>query len=450
MLRVDAVAQRPVTDPPTTAGGHARESLSADDAAILGLESDAIAGHTLKLMLLAPGGPPLDVDALRASVAERVVNAPRATQRIDMSGAGPAWVEDERFDISRHVRRLQGSTGTDEYALRDVASQLMSERLDHTRPLWTLDLVGPLADGREAIVARIHHAMADGVSCIRFLGAVLWDVDPAEHGPEPSRPKSGPAPTRRVTEVLHLPGALHRELGGRGGRSPFDRPIGSARALAFVVTPLAELKAIGHARPQRSTVNDVLLTIVAGGLRRWLLSGPGTLPRLRAQIPVSLHHRDDSQDALGNRDSFLNVDLCVGDADPLDRLARISAETARRKRLGDAEELFDLFHALGRFPHVAHAATRLAGDPREFSVSISNVPGPSGPVRVAGREVEHLYSAAEPAARHALRVSAISCAGTVGIGLCSDPGVLPGIGDLAAAVEESWVELRTAALGQAS
>jgi hypothetical protein len=253
-----------------------------------------------------------------------------------------------------------------------------------------------------------------------------------------------------VTEVLHLPGAVHRELGGRGGRSPFDRPIGSARALAFVIAPLAELKAIGHARPHRSTVNDVLLAIVAGGVRRWLLSGRARLPRLRAQIPVSLHHRDESDDTIGNRDSFLNVDLWVGDADPLDRLDRISAETSRRKRLGDAEELFDLFHALGRFPHVARAANRLAGDPREFSVSISNVPGPSGPVRVGGRHVERLYSAAEPAARHALRISAVSCAGTVGIGLCTDPAALPGVADLADAIEESRVELRTSALGEST
>jgi WS/DGAT/MGAT family acyltransferase len=249
-----------------------------------------------------------------------------------------------------------------------------------------------------------------------------------------------------VTEVLHLPGAVHRELGGRGGRSPFDRPIGSARALAFVIAPLAEMKAIGHARPHRSTVNDVLLAIVAGGVRRWLLSGRARLPRLRAQIPVSLHHRDESDDTIGNRDSFLNVDLPLAEPDPRARLDAIRAETARRKRLGDAVELYDFFHALARFRHLAGAVERAAASPHEFSLSISNVPGPGAALEVLGRPVERLCTVAEPADHHALRVSAISCAGELAIGLCTDPEALPGVRSLAEAVDRSLAELRAATI----
>ena len=217
------------------------------------------------------------------------------------------------------------------------------------------------------------------------------------------------------------------------------------RELAFAIAPLSQLKAIGHSRPGHVTVNDVLLASVAGGLREWLLSGHEALPRLRAQVPVSLHHRDEGEGELGNRDSFLNVDLPLGDPDPLSRLDRISAETAERKRLGDAEELYDFFHALARFRHLGRAVERLAGGPREFSLSISNVPGPRAPVSVAGRLVEQLCSASEPAARHALRISAISCAGTVGIGLCTDPEALPELSRLADAIERSFAELRVAA-----
>jgi hypothetical protein len=194
-------------------------------------------------------------------------------------------------------------------------------------------------------------------------------------------------------------------------------------------------------------VNDVLLAVIAGGLRDWLGFGSAATPHLRAQVPVSLHHRDENASDLGNRDSFMNIDLPLDDADPLDRLDRIQAETSERKRLGDAEELYELFHALGRMKHIGSAAQRFAGSAREFSLSISNVPGPAVPVGVAGRRVQHLFSSSEPALHHALRVSAISCAGDIRIGLCTDPQALPDIARLADAIENSFAELRSAAIG---
>ncbi|MGB2921889.1 MAG: WS/DGAT domain-containing protein, partial [Mycobacterium sp.] len=242
------------------------------------------------------------------------------------------------------------------------------------------------------------------------------------------------------------PEALLRELGRPGPRSPFDQPVGAARELAFTVVPLAELKAIGASRPDRATVNDVLLAVVAGGLRDWLSPDGAAVHRLRAQVPVSLHHRDEAAADLGNRDSFINVDLPLAERDPLTRLDLIRAETARRKHLGDAEELFDLFHALGRLRHVGAAAQRLAGSAREFSVAISNVPGPAASVGVAGRRVLHLFSSSEPAVHHALRISAISCAGDVGIGLCTDPHALPDVARLADRIEAAYSELHAAAL----
>lgn len=141
-----------------------------------------------------------------------------------------------------------------------------------------------------------------------------------------------------------MPGAVLRELGHPGTRSPFDRPITASRELAFTVAGLAEVKAIGASRPSRATVNDVLLAIVAGGLRDWLGVSGAAGPHLHAQVPVSLHHRDESASDLGNRDSFINVDLPLAEADPLVRLDLISAETTKRKHLGDAQELYDLVH----------------------------------------------------------------------------------------------------------
>ena len=428
--------------------GEDAADLSPDDAAILALESRAIAGHTLKLCLLGPSGEPLDLEALRASVGERLAAEPLGRMRVERAGARPRWVPDEGFDVAAHVGRRELGPELDEEALRRAAGELMAERLDHDRPLWRLDVVGPLADGREAIVARIHHAMADGISSVRFLDAVLWDV--ATDSPEPAErrraaPPTGATKPSPLREASRLPGAIRRELGALASRSPLDREIGAARELGVAGAPLTDLKRIGAARPDRATVNDVLLAAVAGGLREWL-GGDRRLPRLRAQVPVSLHHRDEEPGQLGNRDSFLNVDLPLAEPDPRARLDAVRAETAKRKQLGDAAELYDFFHALARFKHLAGAAERVAASPHEFSLSISNVPGPPAAVEVLGRPVERLYSVAEPAEHHALRVSAISCAGELGIGLCTDPEALPGVVALAEAIDGSLAELRRATI----
>jgi diacylglycerol O-acyltransferase len=431
------------------------QELSADDAAILALESSAIAGHTVKAIVLEPGASELDLGALRASVAERIAPDSRGRQRVELGGeGGPRWVVDERFDVAAHVRRRPDTAGLDDAGLWRAAGEIMSERLDHARPLWAIDLIGPLADGREVLFARVHHAMADGISSVRFLGSVLWHSDPDPDASAPANPPPGsstrpaasarPPERTRAAEIAHLPGALRRELGARASESPLDRRIGSARELAFATVPLAELRRIAATRPEHTTVNDVLLAIVAGALREWL-AAEGRLPALRAQIPVSLHHREEGEGELGNRDSFLNVDLPRDEPDPLARLDRITAETSQRKRLGDAQELYDFFHALARFKHLGRAVERFATSPHEFSLSISNVPGPRGIIRVLERRVEYLGSAAEPADRHALRVSAISCSGTVGIGLCTDPEALPGVGGLAEALHRSRVQLSAAA-----
>jgi hypothetical protein len=140
----------------------------------------------------------------------------------------------------------------------------------------------------------------------------------------------------------------------------------------------------------------------------------------------------------------MNVDLPLGEPDPLVRLDRISGETTKRKRLDDAGEMYDLFHALGRLPAIDRAVQQLAGSAGEFSLAISNVPGPATQVSVADRVVRHLFSSSEPGAHHALRISAISCGGDIGIGLCTDPTALPDIAGLAGAIERAYAELNRA------
>jgi len=426
------------------------DPLSADDAHILSLESDSITGHTLKLVILEPGTGPLDLDTLRSAVEQRLATQPRATQRVDTTGGDPRWVAAGAFDLTHHVRRVPSPGAATDADLWRIVSGLMSEHLDRTRPLWTFDVIGPLADGREAIAVRIHHAMADGIACVGFLESVLFDT--GRDSPEPEGHRTGlkptAAPLSREGEVLRMPGALVRELGHRASHSPFDRPITVARELAFTAAPLAEMKEIGASRPGGATVNDVLLAIIAGGLREWLPADESRR-HLRAQVPVSLHHRGADANTTGNHDSFINIDLPLGQADPLIRLDLISSETTRRKRLDDAGQMYDLFHALGRVKLIDRAVQHLAGSASEFSVAISNVPGPGYPVSVADRVVQNLFSSSEPGPHHALRISAISCSGAIGIGLCTDPSALPDIAGLTDAIGRAYSELRDAAIGPA-
>ncbi|PZU36379.1 MAG: hypothetical protein DI573_13800 [Microbacterium sp.] len=427
--------------------------LSADDARILALESSVLTGHTLKLMVLSPGTP-IDLEALRASVQARLVDAPRGLERVVAGAAGerPRWEAVDGVDVAAHVRRRAGTECTTSEDLCRVVSELMSEHLDRSRPLWTLDVIGPLADGREAIAARMHHAMVDGIAGMRFLEAILLDPHdtPARAGisrsvASDSRP--APSPTLGAGDWARFAAAIARELGHPGSRSPFDRPVTGARELAFATMPLDALREIGASRSEHATVNDVLLAAVAGGLQTWLGDAADGLD-LRAQVPVSLHRRDEDPATAGNRDSFLNVDLELAATDPLERLDRISARTRMEKQAHDPELLYELFHALGAVPLVDAVAHRITDTSREFSVAISNVPGPRVPVAVHGRRVEGLFSSSEPAPHHALRIAAISHSDQMGIGFCTDPTVTPGVRELAEAVAEAYRELQRAALGE--
>jgi WS/DGAT/MGAT family acyltransferase len=455
------------------------ERLSPEDARILRLESDVIAGHTLKVVLAKPpeGEDPPTLELVRRRVRSRLAGIRRARQRLAPTPLGiatPAWVDDASFDIRRHVR-LATEPVRDRADLFAFAGKVMAERLDHTRPLWCIDYAGPLEDGRIALVIRIHHCMADGVTALRFLSRLLWDDgdgrDPGE--PDSWEPEREPGPARMVAagvgsrardlggaiagtakaavsprrwreagrELVALPGTLRRELWPLGADTAFDRHIGGDRELAFTSCSLADLKRIEHAAGEHVTVNDVVLAMVAGAIRRWLSSHHERMETMRVQIPVSMHHRDEDGDAFGNRDSFLFCDLPISEPDPRARLAAINAETRSRKDHHDPAELYSFFHSLSHIRPAYKLASGFASGPREFALSVSNVPGPREPVSLLGGEVTELYSAAEPADRHALRASAISLAGRMGLGFCTDPGTVPGVADLAEGLDESLEEL---------
>jgi len=432
-------------------GKATRERLNQDDAQILRLESAVIKGHTGKVIVIAPGsdGQSLSIDRLRDQVGRRMSAFPRLSQRIEEPRLGlgrPAWVEAPEVDLDWHVAEARRADPLSDEELRQAAGELLSERLDHTRPLWRLDAM-PLTGERMAIVGRIHHAMADGVSAIRLLAGILWDTKGQEQAPPRASQKAGAPPPaadgRETRIVVGLPAALRREL-RRGRDTKLDQHIGAAREVAWTTFPLERLKRIERGAAGHVTVNDVVLAVVAGGLRRWLPDIGGIADDLRVQCPVCLHAREEAGGQLGNRDSFMNLDLPISEPDPATRLQLINTETSERKLDHDADALYAFFHALGRFRPLYRGVTRLTSGPREFALSVSNVPGPRQRPVVLGHAIEQFCSFAEPADRHALRLSIVSLGGELAFGLCSDPDAISDLDGLRGALADSIAELEGA------
>jgi WS/DGAT/MGAT family acyltransferase len=350
-------------------------------------------------------------------------------------------VDDREFSVQRHLR-ARGPA--DDVGLRHIVGEVMSQPLPRDRPLWAMDVVGPLTGGRTALVWRIHHALADGMTAMRMARGLL--LEPAiEEASEPPRPAPAPpAPPSPATPVARpAPAILRRELGARASRSPLDRPVGPRREVAFSSAPLDELTRIGHAAPEPATVNDVVLTAVAGALRGWLDWLGAPLERLRVKVPVSLHRPGEHD--LANRDSFMFVDLPLEQADPVERLVAVARETRERKRGHDAQALDEFFQDLSHFSRsLERFAEHWAMSPRVFTLNVSNVPGPRGPQGVLGSPLLELHSLAEIAHRHALRVAVVSAAGLISFGLCSDPDAVDGLDAIAHGIEREIEALASA------
>lgn len=454
------------------------ERLTREDAEILELERGPIAGHTLKVLVLErpPGTPPLKVERLRERVAARIHLVPRARERLARTPLGlaaPVWVDDDAFDIERHVRRAPTRGTVSQARLRELAGEAMSGRLARDHPLWDLELVSPMANRRAALIMRFHHAWADGATAMKVVRALLFDGedDGAADGwvpkPAPGDPEliaravadrvgglagAAEALARTVTsparwrlgaeEITRLPGAIGRELLPGEGESPFSGTIGRKRAVAYTAAPLADYKAAEHAAGEGVTVNDVVLAVVAGGIRTWLRHKTGVETPLRCKVPVSLHRRDEGPD-VGNRDSFMIIELPVGEADPWARVASVHRQTAERKRHHDAETLDALFSDLASFaPPVERWLTRVTSSSREFAINVSNVPGPREPVTILGAKLMEMLSNSEVGLDHALRVSAVSLCGELAIGLCADPDVVSDLDGLADAIGAAVRELQ--------
>jgi diacylglycerol O-acyltransferase / wax synthase len=322
--------------------------------------------------------------------------------------------------------------------VRQIVADLFADRLDRSRPLWRIDLV-PVHGGQAALVWRVHHALADGTTLMRYAHDLLWDASPGTAGSAPR-----PAVSHADDDVRrrgHLVGFLRREFAGSRDGSPFDGRIGTRREVAFAATGLARL----HRAAKDlcgATLNDAVLSSVAGGLRRWVQEHHGHLGVVRVKVPVNLHHEGDDA---GNRDSFFTVGLPLNEPDPVARLRATKAATSVRKADDDAQSMDTLLRQLGDVsPALQRLCLRIERSPRSFAVNVSNVPGPRRPVTLLGAPVVALYSLAEIGERHALRVAAVSLGDTLSFGICADPAIVEHVQTIADGIEAEAQALSTA------
>lgn len=400
--------------------------LAEEDRAILALESDTVAGHVCKVVVCSA---PVDLEALRARVAEGLSEAPLLTCRLGEAGGAPAWVPSEGFDLTEHVRATAAEASIPRPGLPEEVARLFEHHLDRSRPLWEIDAAA-LEGGGSVLVWRIHHALADGTAAMRYARLLLWDsevIQPAETAKRPHGAAAADDARRRD----HLARFIRREFAESRHRSPFDGRIGRRRRIALASVQLGTLHDAAKAL-DGATLNDAVLAVVAGAVGRWVEATHGSLGAVRVKVPVSLHREGDDA---GNRDSFFSLSLPLNERDPVRRLAAVHAATAERKAERDAETMDSLLRGLSRVsPRLEAFAERAVRNPRRFALNVSNVPGPRRPVSVLGVPVEELYSIAEIGRRHALRISVVSLCDSLQFGFCADPAIVEGLETMAAGV----------------
>jgi WS/DGAT/MGAT family acyltransferase len=455
------------------------DRLSTLDVSFLYLESATTAMHVGSVARFeAVEG--FDHEALVALVSERIGLVPRYRQKVRwVPGhlANPVWVDDETFDISYHVRRSALPRPGDDDALRALVGRLQSRRLDRNRPLWEMYLVEGLAGGGFAIVTKTHHAMVDGISAVD-IGTLILDPTPVPRSEPSADWEPRPEPSRiglvagALTDGLRRPGQTletarsavtdvraigSRLLGGALGvaaaartslraapESPLNDAIGEQRRYGMAATSLDDYNLIR--KTHGGTVNDVVLAVVAGALRSWLLTrGEPVLPTttLRAMVPVSVRNEQQAG-ALGNRVSSYFVDLPVGEPSPVMRLHQVSYAMKAHKESGQSVGAEALITLSGFAPPTIHsAAARLASGftRRLFNVVVTNVPGPQYPLYAAGARMIDCYPVVPLARNQAVSIGLTSYDGGVYFGLNADRDTMADVDVLAACIEESLGEL---------
>lgn len=462
------------------------EHVTPLDATFLELEQldEGVNMHIGAVMVFDPlpeGGAP-GVERVREHLVARLDPLLRFRQRLSSARTGglswPTWEDDDRFDITAHVRDARLPAPGGEAELLDWASDFYSHRLDRSRPLWEMAVLDGLAGGRWALCTKTHHCMIDGIASVD-VGHLMLDPEP-----EPAQERSPHNGRSGQPAEVADDGRGHRGPGGwlpalvlRGARAGVDLvihprhaqdlfertralaelvvrnevvrapsssinvPIGGTRRLAVVWTDLEALKQVK--RGLGGTVNDVVLAVVSGGLRRLLIERGERPPSpgLRAMVPVNLRSAGE-QLALGNRITSLFVQLPVAEPDPLDRYEKTVGGAESLKVSNQPVGSETLLELTGLAPPVLHAVlARSLFATRLFNVTVTNVPGPPATLYAFGAPMSAVIPLVPLAADHAIGIAVVSYDGRVCFGLCADRTAMPDLPVLARGIEDSLAEL---------
>jgi diacylglycerol O-acyltransferase / wax synthase len=465
------------------------DRLTALDSSFLHLEDASSHMHVASVTIFE--GPPPSHQELMDHIERRLELVPRFRQKlrfVPLNQGRPVWVDDPHFNLDYHVRTTALPPPGDEEQLKRLAGRVFSQQLDRSKPLWEIWLVHGMdrgmgdddGEGRFALLSKTHHALVDGVAGVDIT-AVLFDTaaepqtQPAVGPPWVARPEPtsaqlfGEALLERITQPAEIvrtaraafraprmiAKAVYESAGAVGAlaKSGLGAPpsslnvdIGPHRRFEWSRTDLATLKGIKN--ELGGSVNDVVLAVVAGALRRFLQDrGEEDVSELelRVMVPVSVR-REDEHGIGGNRVAAMMAPLPVYEADPVERL-RIVREAMSGLKEGKQAVGAQILTELSGFapPTVLAQAGRLQARQRFFNLVVTNVPGPQSELFVLGRRLIDLFPMAPLAKRQALCIAVMSYNGKLNFGLLGDYDEMPDLENLARSIQYSLDELRVAA-----
>jgi diacylglycerol O-acyltransferase / wax synthase len=459
------------------------ERMSGLDATFLYFETPNMHMHVMGVIVFDPAtaSEPYSFERVKEMMRDRLHLVPpfrRKLAPIPLNLHHPVWVEDADFDLDYHIRRIGCPAPGSEHELAELVGDIASRPLDRSRPLWEMYIVEGLQNGYVASVAKMHHATIDGVSGANLM-VHLFDLEPnppQQQAPDVWEPDRMPTDLERIAyaavsrlrrplnifKVLpqtlqSVANVVQRRRGGDGSgmatpftapRTSFNQPVTPHRRVAFSTTSLDEVKQIKKAFGV--TVNDVVLNIVSGALRKYLIAHD-ELPdkSLIATCPVSVRGEDEKDVIGSNRVSAMFTSLATDVADPIERLRVIQGSTKGAKEEHNAIGADILtnwmeFAAPTTFSIAARMYTSLglaARHPVIHNLVISNVPGPPFPLYFAGAKLVGLNPLGPVMDGAGLNITILSYVDNINWGFIACRELMPDLWDLADAIPEAQAEL---------
>jgi WS/DGAT/MGAT family acyltransferase len=453
------------------------DRLTAVDASFLHQEGESSHMHVGGLTLLE--GPPPEMEEFLEQIRRRLHLVPRYRHKLAytaLDSGRPVWVDDPSFNLEFHVRHTALPAPGSWEQLRNLTARIFSQALDRSRPLWEMWLIEGLWDSKFALISKTHHSLIDGIAGVD-LATVLFDVSP---DPPPLR-HSGrawkPSPEPDTTELVAagLRGAVRAGMEMIGGAvsalthperslerareaaegvgeivwaglnpappTPLNVEIGPHRRFVGVAAKLDDFKLVKNVLG--GTVNDVVLAVVTGAMRSFLIArGRRTEGlELRALVPVSVRTVGERHEG-GNRIVVMRGPLPVYIVDPLERLrfVRHAMDGLKESKQALGAEVIAGAQNFAP-PTILAQASRLNFSTRLFNLIVTNVPGPQFPLYVLGRRMERVFPVAFLPENHALAVAIMSYAGEMNFGLLGDFDALPDIESIGDSIAEELATL---------